>query len=304
VVTTMTVPTLQSVAPPRGAAGGGNAVRLTGADFADQVAVFFGDAPVTVLNVHHDAGLDIADVRTPPHAHGVVDVVLQNLDPIGIPVPGEVASLPDAYRFLRSRLAGETDFIRLVRALLRALKRQVLSQVSMTVAVDYRDTETGELELVTVAEIPSVVLSGPRVSENRFYALNEGREDVVPGPAGPELARHRPPYTVDLAFTITAVSDHTVELLNLMAAVGTFLNRNRWIDLSRNPADPALGAVRWEMDPDGDFRTSLDGPDDLRAFSCGLVIRGFDLDEGQTRDRGKAVDGVYVGSEPIERSDP
>ena len=109
---------------------------------------------------------------------------------------------------------------------------------------------------------------------------------------------------MDLAFTVTAVSDHTVELLNLMAAVGTFLNRNRWIELPRDPADPALGSVRWEMDPDGDFRTRLDGPDDLRAFSCGLVIRGFDLDEGQTRDRGKAVDGVEVGSEPIERSDP
>jgi len=300
----VTAPSLAGISPNVGPASGGGLVRITGADFADRVEVFFDDAPATVLNVHHDAGLDIADVRVPAHAQGRVDVTLQNLDPTGSPVPGEVATLPDAYRFLRSRLAGETDFIRLVRALLRELKRQVLSQVSMTVAVDYRDAESGELELVTVAEIPSVVLSGPRISENRFYALNEGREDVVPGPAGPELARHRPPYTVDLVFTITAVSDHTVELLNLMAAVGTFLNRNRWIELPRNSADPALGAVRWEMDPDGDFRTSLDGPDDLRAFSCGLVIRGFDLDEGQTRDRGKAVDGVEVGSAPIERSDP
>ena len=300
----MTAPSLAGISPNVGPASGGGLVRITGADFADRVAVLFGDAPATVLNVHHDAGLDIADVRAPAHAQGRVDVTLQNLDPTGSPVPGEAATLPDAYRFLRSRLVGETDFIRLVRALLRELKRQVLSQVSMTVAVDYRDTETGELELITVAEIPSIVLSGPRISENRFYALNEGREDVVPGPAGPELARHRPPYTVDLAFTITAVSDHTVELLNLMAAVGTFLNRNRWVELPRDRTNPALGAVRWEMDPDGDFRTSLDGPDDLRAFSCGLVIRGFDLDEGQTRDRGKAVDGVDVGSEPIERSEP
>ena len=98
-------------------------------------------------------------------------------------------------------------------------------------------------ELVAMASLPALVLSGPKITENRFYALNEGREDVVPGPAGPELARHRPTYTVDLAFTITAVSDHTVELLNLMAAVGTFLNRNRWIELPRNPDDSALGTV-------------------------------------------------------------
>ncbi len=279
-------------------------MRLIGAGFAGQVAVTFGEAPAEVLNVHYEPGLSIADVRTPTHPQGTVDVTLQNLDTTGSLIPGEETVLPGAYRFLRSRLAQETDLTRLVRALLRELKRQVLSQASMTVAVDYRDREAGEMEIVSVAEIPSLVLSGPRVSENRFYALNEGREDVVPGPAGPELARHRPTYTVDLAFTITAVSDHTVELLNLMAAVGTFLNRNRWIELPRDPAAPELGAVRWEMDPDGDFRTRLDGPDDIRAFSCGLVIRGFDLDEGQTRDRGKAVDDVEVGAEPIERSDP
>ena len=279
-------------------------MRITGAGFADRVAVTFGEASTAVLNVHHEAGLSIVDVRTPAHAQGVVDVTLQNLDAAGSPVPGEEATLPNAFRFLRSRLAKETDLTRLVRALLRELKRQVLSQASITVAVDYRDAETGEMELVTVAEIPSLVLSGPQVSENRFYTLSEGREDVVAGPAGPELARHRPTYTVDLAFTITAVSDHTVELLNLMAAVGTFLNRNRWIELPRDPDDPGLGTVRWEMDPEGDFRTRLDGPDDLRAFTCGLVVRGFDLDEGQTRDRGKAVDSVDVGAEPIERSDP
>lgn len=300
----MTAPSLAGISPNVGPASGGGLVRITGADFADRVEVFFDDAPASVLNVHHDAGLDIADVRAPAHAQGRVDVTLQNLDPSGSPVPGEADTLPDAYRFLRSKLAGETDFIRLVRALLRELKRQVLSQVSMTVAVDYRDAESGELELVTVAEIPSVVLSGPRISENRFYALNEGREDVVPGPAGPELARHRPPYTVDLAFTITAVSDHTVELLNLMAAVGIFLGRNRWLTLPRDPFNPALGSVAWELDPDGDIRPQLDGPDDLRAFTCGLVVRGFDLDEGQPIDRGKAVSRFELGTFNIERSTP
>jgi hypothetical protein len=92
--------------------------------------------------------------------------------------------------------------------------------------------------------------------------------------------RRRPPYTVDLVFTLTAASDRTVELLNLMAAVATFLNRNRWVELPRDPGDPGAGTTRWEMDPEGEFQTRLDGPDDVRVFSCGFVVRGFDIDEG------------------------
>ena len=111
----------------------------------------------------------------------------------------------------------------------------------------------------------------------------------MPGASGPELMRRRPPYTVDLSFTLTAASDRTVELLNLMAAVATFLNRNRWVELPRDPDDPATAAARWEMDPEGEFQTRLDGPDDVRVFSCGFVVRGFDIDEGLPLDVGKAV---------------
>lgn len=298
----MAIPILSTVSPAIGPTGGGEVARLTGSGFAPQVAVRLADQPAEVLSVWEEAGMSVADVRTPANAEGVVDVHLQNLDAAGAPVPGEEALLPSAYRFLRPRLATQSDLTRLVRTLLRALKQQVIESTSIAVSVDFRDAETGDLELVSVTRLPSLALSGPRVAENRFYALNEGREDVVSGPAGPELARHRPTYTVDLAFTITAASDSTVELLNLMAAVGTFLSRSRWIEMDRDPDDPGRGTARWEMDPDGDFRTRLDGPDDVRAFTCGLVIRGFDLDEGQTLDRGRAVDGVEVGSEPIERS--
>ena len=117
-------------------------------------------------------------------------------------------------------------------------------------------------------------------------------EDVVPGIAGPELQRRRPALTVDLAFVLTAASDRTAELLNLMASVGSFLNRNRWLTLARDPEHPERGAVRWEMDPEGEFRTNLRGQSDVRVFTAGLVVRGFDLDEGLPMDLGKAVAGA------------
>ncbi len=295
----MAVPSLMSVSPPSGPTSGGDVVRLEGTGFALRVGVLFGGAPAQLLAVREDEGRSIADVRTPSHAEGAVDVVLRNLDGDGAPIPGEEATLADAYRYLRPRIVRESDLTRLVRKLLRELKRQVIANVSMTVSVDYDDTTADGLNVIAISALPSLVLSGPRVAEDRFYSTNEPQEDVVPGSEGPELVRRRPSFTVDLLFTLTAASNSTVELLNLMAAVATFLNRNRWVELPRDPENPDAGVVRWEMDPEGDVRTRLDGQDDVRAFTWGFVVRGFDIDEGLPLDLGRAVLETELGTEAI-----
>ena len=295
----MTVPTLTSVSPASGPTSGGDLVRLAGTGFAQQVAVHFGTAAATVLAVHDEAGASYADVWTPAGSPAVVDVTLRNLDAAGEPVPGEEIALAQAYRFLRPDVAKESDLNRLVRILLRELKRQILENTSITVSVEYDDTVTDDLNVVAISKLPSLVLTGPRVKENRFYSVNELREAAVQGPSGPELVRRRPPLTVDLEFALTAASDHTVELLNLMAAVAAFVSRNRWLEMPRDPDDSSAGTARWEMDPEGEVRTRLDGPDDVRVFTWGLVIRGFDIDEGLLLDRGKAVQAVQLEHGPF-----
>jgi hypothetical protein len=298
----MATPLLLSVQPAAGPTSGGDLVRLSGSDFARQVAVRFGGASATVLAVVEDAGVSVALVHTPAHEPGSVDIELENLDDGSEPIPGERATLPQGYRFLRPRVAEEADLTRMVRTLLRELKRQVIANVSASVSVDYDDTVADGLRIVALAKLPSIVLSGPTLRPNRFYSENEPHEDVVSTEAGLELVRRRPPYTVDLLFTITAASERTVELFNLMAAVATFLNRNRWIQMLRDPANPAFGSVRWEMDADGEFRTELEGKDDVRAFSCGLLIRGVDVDEGQPLDVGKLVEQPELESAAIPGS--
>lgn len=285
----MALPTLSSVQPAAGPSSGGDLVRLVGTDLADRVRVLFGGVRAEVLSVRDEAGLCVVDLRTPIHAVGVVDVELSNLDAAGDPVPGESVVLAGGYRFARPTVAREADLTRVIRQLLRELKRQVLGNVSATVSVDYDDTTLDGLNVIAMAKVPSLVLSGPTLRPNRFYSANVAHEDVVGGVSGPELVRRKPPYTVDLVFTLTAASERTAELFNLMAAVATFLNRNRWIELQRNPSDAARGTVRWELDADGEFRTQLAGKDDVRAFTCGFVVRGFDVDEGLPLDLGKRV---------------
>lgn len=297
----MPVPEITSIKPERGPTSGGDIVRITGTGMADAVSVLFDDQPANVLSARQEAGPWLIDVRTPPHSDGVVDITLHNLDEYGQPTPGEQVIQPRAYRYQRPRIVHESDLTRLVRTLLHKLKRQIIENTSITVALDYDDTVTDNLSIIAIAELPSLVLSGPRMTENRFFASNEPHEEVIAGLTGPELRRRRPAFTVDLAFTITVASDRTVELLNLMAAVATFLNRNRWVEMARSATNPGAGTVRWEMDPEGEFRTRLDGPGDIRAFTCGFVVRGFDIDEGLPLELGKAVTETTLDTEPIHR---
>jgi len=281
-------PTLTSVQPAAGPSSGGDLIRLVGTGFAPQVRVLFDGAAATVA-AREEGGASLIDLRTPAHGPGFVAIEVQNLDAAGVPIPGESVVLANAYRFTRPTVAREADLTRVIRQLLRELKRQVLANVSATVSVDYDDTTLDGLNIIAMAKVPSLTLSGPTLRPNRFYSANVAHEDVVPGSDGPEVVRRKPPYTVDLVFTLTAASERTAELFNLMAAVATFLNRNRWLELLRDPGDAARGAVRWELDADGEFRTQLAGKDDVRAFTCGFVVRGFDVDEGLPLDLGKLV---------------
>jgi len=296
----MAVPVVESVSPSSGSSSGKELVKINGTGFADKLSVLFGTNPAEVIAVREDNGQSIADVRTPRHEPALVAVTVINLDDAGTPFPGEQAVLDDAYRFRRSEIVQEADLTRLVRALLRTIKRQLLENASITVSVDYDDTTVDGLDVLAISKLPSLVLSGPRVEENRFFSTNEPRDSMVDGPFGLEVIRHGPPFTVDLSFTITVASDRTIELLNLMAAVATFLSRNRWIEMDRDPSSPDLGSVKWEMAPVGEFRTRLDEGNDVRVFTCGFVIRGFDIDEGGPNQIGRLVDSTDLTAGAIE----
>jgi hypothetical protein len=186
-----------------------------------------------------------------------------------------------------------------VRKVLRDLKQQILLNTSINVSVDYDDGE-GE-EAIVAATLPSIVIQGPTLRENRFYSSNEVREVVVMVDGSPELQRTRPARTVDLVFRLTCASLRQVELLNLESEVSKFFNRNIYLEMLRDDSDSSLGSVQWEMSPVGEVTPSYrsDSRADGRAFSMGFEVRGFDIDEGAPRDRGRAVDEIEVQSEAI-----
>ncbi len=237
---------------------------LVGGRAACDVSVFSGDRLTCIV---------------PTGDAGPSDVVVQNLDATGVPIPGEQAVAPQAFTYVLQALTVEADLIRLVRSLLQELKRQVLDNVVLTVHTD-ADADVGaELHLAQIAQLPALVLVGPELTEDRFYSLNQLPE-VATGPG--QFAQHRVPYTVDLGFTVIGVSDHTTELLNLMAATQLFFHRNPYLEIDRDPEAPEAGRVRYEMDVarDGDLKvTSQPNESNVRSFSGRFVVRGFDLED-------------------------
>lgn len=293
----MAAPSILSISPVVGPSSGGDLLQVVAIDVGAPL-VLLGGRPAAISSVRREGAQCLLQVRTPPNEPGPVDVELLNVDDSGAPLPGERAILAKAYRFERPAIAREADLTRAVRQLLRELKRQVVANVSASVSVDHQETVDGQ-SFIEMAKLPSLVLSGPTLRENRFYSANEPRYDVVGTPNGLEAVRRKPSLTVDLAFGITAASSRTAELFNLMGAVATFLNRNRWLELPRDPAAPARGPVRWELAADGDFRTQLTSRDDVRVFTCGLVVRGFDVDEGLPLELTSLVDRPELATEGL-----
>lgn len=287
----MPAPTITSLTPSSGLTGGRTLVDVVGSGFRlpsppppsgptpppkPSVQVLVGGREASEVRVRAD---DRLTFLTPAGDAGPVAVVVRNIDDDGAAIPGEEVTLANGFRYRLPTLAAESDLARLVRTLLRELKRQVLPNVSLTVQTDF-DAHTGdELHIAELASLPALVLVGPELREDRFYSLNQLPE--VPGSAGTFL-RRRVPYTVDLAFTIVGASDHTVELLNLMAATELFFHKNKFLEMTRDPASPTGSRVRYEMDfaPDGDLRvTSQPNESNVRSFSGSFVIRGFDLED-------------------------
>jgi hypothetical protein len=222
----------------------------------------------------------IEAVQANDYGEGSVDITIRNLDEDGVPIPGEEVVAPGALAYQRAQLADEADFTRIVRTLIRELRRQVIGNVAHSGHPDFDDSPGDLLNITHLATLPGLALVGPRLSENRFYSINEQPSLDDLAVAGERLV-YRSPYTVDLEFSLIGVSDNRQELLNLQALATQFFERNPFIQMQRDPNDASAGRARWEMDltPDGDFKdTSVPNESNIVSFSGTFLIRGFDLE--------------------------
>lgn len=292
-------PGIDSISPAAVGAAGGELVRIIGLGIGPRVAVRFGELPAEILAVVPAGARVFVDVRAPAGDAGDAPVTLQNLAADGEAVPGEIATAP--FRFLRALVAVESNLTRLVRTLLRALKSQVIANATTPVSLDYREQIAS---VIPIAKVPSLVVLGPDIRENRVYATNETTERVSSGPLGAEVEELRPPTAVDLRFVLEVVTNTTAEHLNLFTALVNFFHRNPYLSVERDARDAAAGVVRFPLFAEGEARTArIDDArgrkDDRHAFEWGLVVRGFPIDDHVVSGRAATMPGgvdVRVGA--------
>lgn len=335
----MAVPTVSTLTPNTGLTGGRLLVRVSGTNFQlppappssgiapvpkPSVEVLFGGVKARHVVVLSSTLLHVltpicglVDSRGAP-ATGPVSVTVRNVDQNGAVVPGETVTLANAFTYTRPVLetspAGggttraERDLVRLVRAFIRELKRQVIPNVELTVHTDYAESPTGRASIAMLSSLPGLVLVGPRTAQNRFFSLNARRYTPL---GGGVFAEQRTPYTIDLGFQILGVDDSSIRLLNLQAELIAFFQRNKTLSMPCDPAQPQLGDVSYEMD----FETSEALPDmsspspgnsNIRTFRMECIIRGLDIDDldvtiSETRE---LVDTVPVGATPEQLPSP
>jgi hypothetical protein len=288
----MTTPTITSISPAGGQTGGKTLVTIVGANFrlprtpastgptaapSPTVRVTFGGREASRVCVLASTQLTCL---TPIGDAGARTVVLTNLDNAGDPITGESVTRTGAngFAFARPSLAAESYLQYVVRALLQEWRRQVLENVSITTHTDFDADTADKLNTVAVAALPAIIFVGPQMVEDRFYSINVKRYPVT-NTGFNELSV---PFTVDLFFDVILLADTEQELLNLAHHATRFVDRNDYLEVPLNFADPAAGTMSYEMDsaPSGEFTAmNLLNLSNVRQMSGRVIVRGVHLDE-------------------------
>lgn len=292
----MATPTVISVTPNNGRTGGRQLIVVKGTNFqlppppapmqvgkltpspGPSVEVLFGQRKAREVRV---LSSELLHVVSPIGDPGQVALTVRNVDQSGAVVPGESVTVPNAFTFGRPDTArkpsNETTFQRAVRQLIVELRRQVIDNVTLATHTDYADSPSGA-NVAALAELPGLVLSGPRLVENREYSLNQKRKV-----GDTELY---PPRTVDLEFTLIGVDRLQLPMLALMHECEMFFQRNIVLSLPKDAADPLGEQIEYDMDiaPDGHFSSiGSPGNSNVRAFSGTFRVQGIDLDDDDMR---------------------
>lgn len=320
----MGIPTIVAIAPAGGPTGGHTLVEIAGTNFKvpddpplvgpvpdspATVSVTFGGTAALVVRVLSST---LLTALTPAHDTGDVDVVVSNLAAGGTVIPGETVTEEDGYTYARPAVAtgvqgALSTSTRILRALIIALRQQVIANVVPMVHTEYDDI-VGGIEVAMLSKLPGLTVAGPEFVENRENGTNEEQE-VEDGDA--TYRSMRVTQTFDLVFNLTGAADTNAQILGLIDAVQDFLDRNHSITIDRNPDDPNDGTVSYVLHkPLGEsFRvTSAPNEANVRSFVGVIVVQGVtreglaSVDGDLARERGGRTteDGASIQIDGVE----
>lgn len=290
----MATPTIASVSPTSGPAGGRHLVTITGTNFrlppTPPVGLLNGAEPKTVrvkfgaetatrafvisaTSIH----VFVPPYRGDPDAatHGAVAVEVTNLDDLGNSIAGETATSAAAYTYVRTNLrapAAEPLIVRTVAEVVFAFRRQVIRNTVFTTSTDY--SESGAT--VAMSSVPLIAISGPRITKDPIRNSVE-REVFREVATGSTRDLYYPMHTYTLEFDLVGLSDNNEELFTLSQATLEFFRRTPAIEVEVDVGDASKGRHQFELELVEPIAISLNpsSPSNARSFTAGFEL--YDL---------------------------
>ena len=298
----MAVPQVTNIYPNTAHVGGEAMVRILGGDFrtryrlsadfgldgefvtiiegplatADNdsptVRVSFGAAASQRVVVVNHALMYVLVPTTALDGAGTVDVTVENLDDDGVPIPGESVTKTLAFTYLQTSFTQDSTLVRVVRKFIRELRRQVLRNTTIANTHTDYDAATGDtFNLTELQELPSLVIIGPELDKYTQPDIM-----IYTDSFGVKTQQRQPLYA-DLSFQLVGAADRHVVLLNLQSALVTFIQRNPFLIVDRDPDDPAAGQLKFELVfPSSGGAPSINGGGDdnnVSTFGARVVIK-------------------------------
>ena len=300
----MSLPTVTVVSPSTGPTAGRTLVEITGTGFRLATAQTARPAPVPpppvsvqFVQVVVRKGVSTTVTRdgtnvqvesatkltcwTPVGDHAeanadlVASVIVTNLDDAGDPIPGETVTKTSAFTYSLPKLTAESDFGRVIRALIRECKRQLCEETVFTTETDWDDDATDGLNTTAAPKLPSLTLIGPRPSRDPERMTTQPRKALVAG----VWKRYRAAPVLDLEFDLVGATDNEGTLLNFLVQSVEFFRRNPYLVVDANGSDPTAGTVEFELelltDPTADSAANLSN---VHSFRGSFVVKGVPVE--------------------------
>lgn len=236
----------------------------------------------------------------PEHDPGTgITLTVYNLD-INGDFTSEIGSLSGGVAYARADLSVKDDLERISLALMRTVKRLVIENVMITESVDYTsDPSAPSFQIVDTAKLPTIVLTGPMLEENKFYDQQVPIEQVSPT----AWKRRRHLQTSDMVFKVAGYDSSYLRTSRLQALMTKAMESHNTITVERDADDPSKGKITYQLDA-ADF-TMAGSPNnsDVRMFTGELRIVGVTFEDvagfpGQAvREQGGEVSDVVIVGE-------
>ena len=201
------------------------------------------------------------------------DVTVLNMDPYGVPIPGETAVLPESYSFLRPDFTVPGVAATVIGALILDLQRQILPNVEFNPHTDYDATSGDFLNIAFPSALPGLAIMNLKMPQAEGRPRSTEEEVTFTTASGYTFQRLS--VLRDLVFTVLGVSDNQSELLGIAEAMEVYFRRCGGITVpadTSNPTGPTV-TLPFYRETDNVF-TGRVGVSNVVAFTFTIRVVG------------------------------